>query len=283
MHFLVAMVLASGPAHPELGRVSWLRDLDAGLEQARATGKPVLLLFDEVPGCSTVRGFGRDVLSDPEVVALIEARFVPVAIFNNVSGADRRVLDEFREPAWNNPVVRVLDAQRRPLGSRFDGPYTKGAFREQLDRWLEGRAPKLERLTVSAHCFWECEARLGRLPAVQSSRVGFLGGEEVVEVEFDASRTSRQALVDEAIALDCATHVFTRSSEEHALLWPRLGARAVRTDEPLRASAKDTKYYLRRSGQPTEGLSPLEQTRVNAALRFGEDPAAARASCRSAK
>ncbi|MCU0699445.1 MAG: thioredoxin family protein [Myxococcaceae bacterium] len=283
MALIVAWLLASGPQHPELGRVTWLRDLDAGLERARTEGKPVLLLFDEVPGCSTVRGFGRDVLSDPEVVASIESRFVPVAIFNNVAGADRRVLEAFREPAWNNPVVRVLDARRRPVGARFDGPYTKEAFQAQFARWLEGGTPKVERLTVSAPCFWECEARLGRLPAVQASRVGFLAGEEVVEVEFDSSQSTRQALVDEAIALDCATHVFTRSSEEHALVSPRLGARAVRTDEPLRASPKDTKFYLRRSGQPLEGLSPLEQTRVNAALRFGEDPAAARASCRPAK
>jgi hypothetical protein len=280
---LLALIVASGPAHPELGKVSWLRDLDTGLARARAENKPVLVLFDEVPGCSTVRGFGRDVLSDAEVVALVEGRFVPVAIFNNVGGADRKVLDAFQEPAWNNPVVRVLDGEGRPIGRSFDGPLTKAAFLEQLERWLAGRAAPLERLTTSAPCFWECEARLGRLPAVQASRVGFLGGEEVVEVEFDPLRTSREALVGEAVALECASHVFTRTDAEHALLSPRFGARVVRTDEPLRVSVRDTKYYLRQAGRAVEGLSPLEQTRVNAALRFGADPDAARASCRSTK
>jgi hypothetical protein len=282
MHLLVALIVASGPAHPELGPLPWGRDLDAGLARARAENKPVLLLFDEVPGCSTVRAFGREVLSDAKVVALVEARFVPVAIFNNVGGADRRVLEAFHEPAWNNPVVRALEADGRPIGRRFDGPLTKAAFLEQLDRWLAGRTVVLERLTTSAPCFWECEARLGRLPAVQASRVGFLEGEEVVEVEFDPLVTSREALVEQAMALGCAAHVFSRSEAEHARL-ARHGARVIRTDEPTRFSERDSKFYLRRGGRSLEAMSPLEQVRVNAALRFGEDPEAARAACRPSK
>jgi len=34
----------------ELGLVSWQRNLDAGLELAASADKPVLLLFQEVPG-----------------------------------------------------------------------------------------------------------------------------------------------------------------------------------------------------------------------------------------
>jgi hypothetical protein len=34
----------------ELGLVAWQRDLDAGLALAAAADKPVLLLFQEVPG-----------------------------------------------------------------------------------------------------------------------------------------------------------------------------------------------------------------------------------------
>lgn len=34
----------------ELGRVDWLRDYDAGLARSEDTGKPMLLLFQEVPG-----------------------------------------------------------------------------------------------------------------------------------------------------------------------------------------------------------------------------------------
>lgn len=34
----------------ELGQVKWHRDFDAGLAEAKRSGKPVLLLFQEVPG-----------------------------------------------------------------------------------------------------------------------------------------------------------------------------------------------------------------------------------------
>ncbi|MBC8405592.1 MAG: hypothetical protein H8E15_10220 [Planctomycetes bacterium] len=34
----------------ELGQVKWRRDFDAGLAESKRTGKPVLLLFQEVPG-----------------------------------------------------------------------------------------------------------------------------------------------------------------------------------------------------------------------------------------
>jgi hypothetical protein len=34
----------------ELGQVRWRRDFEAGLAEAKRTGKPVLLLFQEVPG-----------------------------------------------------------------------------------------------------------------------------------------------------------------------------------------------------------------------------------------
>ena len=38
------------PGPPELGMVHWSRDLDASLARARKSGKPVLVLFQEVPG-----------------------------------------------------------------------------------------------------------------------------------------------------------------------------------------------------------------------------------------
>lgn len=38
------------PAPVELGRVAWLRDHEAAFAAARGSGKPVLLLFQEVPG-----------------------------------------------------------------------------------------------------------------------------------------------------------------------------------------------------------------------------------------
>ena len=49
----------------ELGAVQWPRGLPAALARSKASGKPVLALFDEVPGCSTVKGFGTGAVTHP--------------------------------------------------------------------------------------------------------------------------------------------------------------------------------------------------------------------------
>ena len=236
---LLCLLATLGAQPPELGRVPWLRDFEAAVKVSRETKKPMLVLFDEVPGCETVVGFGREVLSAPEIVAAITRDYVPVAVFNNISGVDAKVLQSFGEPSWNNPVVRIIDADRKALAPRFDGPYTIDAFQKAI-------APRLEKATLSAACFWECEARLGKLEAVRASRVGFLQGEEVVEVEFDASVMTRKAFLAEAAKLECANRVFTPSESAS-----------------IRYSEKDTKYFLRQSRRSTSGLTEQEQVRLN--------------------
>ncbi|NNL77559.1 MAG: hypothetical protein HKO68_14585 [Desulfobacterales bacterium] len=46
----------------EVGHVRWGRDFETALQISANTGKPVLVLFQEIPGCSGVRKFGREVL-----------------------------------------------------------------------------------------------------------------------------------------------------------------------------------------------------------------------------
>ena len=94
---------------PELGLVPWERDYETALTLAETANKPVLILFQEVPGCSTCTNFGRDVLSDPSFVAFVSKSFIPLAIYNNHPGKDAEVLAQYGEPAWNNPVMRVVD------------------------------------------------------------------------------------------------------------------------------------------------------------------------------
>jgi len=39
-----------GPDAVEWGKVGWLRDYDMAATAAKASGKPILLMFQEVPG-----------------------------------------------------------------------------------------------------------------------------------------------------------------------------------------------------------------------------------------
>jgi len=70
--------------------------------------------------------FGEGPLSFPPLVEAAETLFVPVAIRNNVEGYEQQVLERYDEPAWNNPVVRFLDARGADLIARRDGVYDLG-------------------------------------------------------------------------------------------------------------------------------------------------------------
>ena len=55
----------------EAGKVAWSRDLDAALVSSAKTGKPLLVLFQEIPGCAGCQQFGREVMSNPLIVEAI--------------------------------------------------------------------------------------------------------------------------------------------------------------------------------------------------------------------
>jgi len=49
---LYLLATTQGPTDPpvEVGAVNWSRDLDQAKKQSSETGKPVLILFQEIPG-----------------------------------------------------------------------------------------------------------------------------------------------------------------------------------------------------------------------------------------
>lgn len=120
----------------EVGTVKWGRDLPEALAASKESGKPVFLLFQEVPGYTGCKNFGRDVLSDPAVVKSIEENFVPILIHNNKGGKDAEVLKQFKEPAWNYQVVRFLDSGGKDLIPRKDGVRTVPELTQRISSAL---------------------------------------------------------------------------------------------------------------------------------------------------
>jgi hypothetical protein len=53
---------------------------------------------------------------------------------------------------------------------------------------------KTERAVFSMYCYWTGEATVGQVPGVVRTRIGSLGGNEVVEVEFDPTKTNVERL-----------------------------------------------------------------------------------------
>ncbi|MCB0687383.1 MAG: thioredoxin family protein [Saprospiraceae bacterium] len=165
----VALHASSNPE--ELGEVNWLRDLTEAQQVAKQQNKPILILFQEIPGCLTCRTYGRVVLSHPLIVETIETYFVPLAIYNNRKGKDEQVLSYYNEPSWNNPVVRMVNADKSMLQPRLNGDYTPSglvsylmsgmkkagfpipAYLPLLQEELSAVENGVEKTTLSMYCF----------------------------------------------------------------------------------------------------------------------------------
>ena len=285
--------LAASPEQvEELGVVRWSRDFEQATKQAKASGKPLFVLFTEVPGCSTVKGFGNGALSDPLIAEAIETHFIPVAVYNNVSGKDRKVLESFGEPTWNNPVVRIITHDRKPLAERFAGPYNRASLLANMTAamktakitvpsWLgllEDEASAAQGSTSQAtfhmYCFWSGESKLGDIDGVVSSKTGFKDGREVVQVTYDTGKTSYGALLAEARKRGAADGVYAASDEEESVAKQHFGSNVTRDkDRSIRGSSKDDKYQLEHHTLRLVPMTPTQASRVNSALGQRGNPA----------
>ena len=261
-----ALASKDAAAQPEeLGDVRWLRDFEQAQKLSKKTSKPMFVLFTEVPGCSTVKGFADDVLTHPLIVEAIETQFVPVVVYNNVKGKDRQVLESFSEPTWNNPVVRLMNAKREALTPRFSGPYNVASLLPSMLAALdasphatptylraleqETRAhKKAQRAVFSMYCFWSGEVKLGDMDGVLATRTGFAKGKEVVEVTYDPALTSTKALAKS------------------------FGSAPMSQDARVSSSLKDDKYQLQHSTWRHVPMTPQQASRVNAALASKRSP-----------
>jgi hypothetical protein len=274
----------------ELGRVRWERDLDLALAQPAAAGRPLFVLFQEVPGCSTCVGFGEQALSHPLLVEAIESEFTPVLVLNDQPGKDAELLARFGEPAWNNPVVRFLDGAGRDLIPRRAGVWTRHGIAERMVLALEAAGRDVpgylhdvveelashgeERATLAMSCYWSGEACIGGIPGVLATRTGSLDGREVVEALFDPGRIPYRRLLVEVVRRRCADFAFAHTPAQLESARERFGpAVALEPGAARAASDRDQKYHLRRSRLRAAELTPRQATRLNAALAAGLDPA----------
>lgn len=248
----------------ELGQVNWLRDYDVALEQSKEQGKPVLILFQEVPGCATCQRFGNKVLSNGLLVDAIENEFIPLAIHNNKGGADKKVLDKYGEPTWNNPVVRIVDENGVNIVARLSGDYTENGLANTMADALFKSGKEipvylnllLEELSLSQksesfykmYCFWSGEAHLGSKEGVIKTEPGFMDGHEVVKVTYDDAVVSEKDLDQYAQKAD---------------------------NTPVEKSSfrvdKDEQYYLKKSPYRFLPLADIQRTKINSALAKGEE------------
>ena len=282
--------LVNGTEQPvELGLVQWERDFDAAQQRAQESGKPLFVLFQEVPGCRTCVDFGQSVLSSPLLVDAIEHEFVPVAIFNNEGGGDAEIVQRFNEPASNNPVVRFLSPKGEDLIPRRDGVTSAEQIGLRMIEALEvanrpvpkylqlaveeTRAPFAHKATFSMDSYRRGEVCLAAVKGVLSTSTAVLQRREVVEVTFDPAEIDYRGLVEAVHDRQCANYVFAHMHGHLAIAEEFFGERlSLLEKRALPAAADAQKYYLRQSPLSDIELTPLQELRVNAAIAGGTDP-----------
>jgi len=251
-----------GPGNPiELGDVHWLRSMDEAQARSKSECKPILILFQEIPGCITCRTYGSEVLTHPLIVEAIETYFIPLAIYNNKGGQDAEILKRYNEPAWNNPVVRITDEKGKDLAPRLSGNYSSHGLTALMTNVLintQGKAPVFLQLltdelaaiqhgtstvTYSMYCFWSGEALFGEVNGVIKTSAGYQEGKEVVRVEFDPTVITKSKL--DKIADQSTCKQLTNGS--------------FRPDDM-------PKYYLSNSRYSEIPMTEMQKCRVNSAI-----------------
>ncbi|GJQ57932.1 MAG: hypothetical protein D8M57_04185 [Candidatus Scalindua sp. AMX11] len=263
----------------EVGSVKWGRDLDDALTKSSETGRPVFLLFQEVPGCVGCQNFGKSVLSHPLLVEAIEDLFLPVLVYNNRGGVDEVLLNRFNEPAWNYQVVRFLTGKGRDIIPRKDRIWSLGgiasrmvdalkAAKRPIPQYLESIAVENSEKNhavsaIAVHCFWTGEMVLGRIEGVVSTEAGWIDGREVTQVVYDKEKLTLQALTQKARGAKLALKVYAPGNEAEVLNDVPTG----RFDERYRkAKASDQKKQIEGwiALQELPGLTEMQKTKINA-------------------
>ncbi len=277
------------PQPEELGHVEWLRDFDLAIKESREQDKPIFLLFQEVPGCATCRNYGQEVLSHPLIVEVIETYFIPMAVYNNKGGKDREVLEYYKEPSWNNPVVRIVNKEKKDIYPRIGGNYSAlavvQAIVQTLDQQnlvvpnylyllqeeLQARVLGVETTALSMYCFWTGEKELGKMDGVIATEPGFMHGREVVLVEYNPEVLPYEKLLRAGKRTQCADQAFTNKSGEQVTAEKILGVKAVKGLGSYRAD-KDNKYYLSRTDYRCIPMIDIQAVKVNARIGAHQSP-----------
>jgi len=252
--------------HTELGNIHWFRNYDYALAKANEENKPLLIFFQEVPGCSTCRNYGEDVLTHPHIVEAIESHFVPLCVFNNKGGKDKEVLNLYNEPTWNNPVVRVVNGAGKNIVDRLNGNYSSAGLVQTINTAITESGnivppylvllekellADIEEVFLSMYCFWTGEKEISAIPGVIGTQAGFMNGKEVVKVDYDINKTNTKKIRKAAAKKSCGDDLYTSNT-------------GYRMDS-------ESKYYLQHSALKHVPMTALQATQVNRALALKED------------
>lgn len=264
----------------ELGNVNWSRSYNEALKKAQQENKPLFILFQEIPGCSTCKNYGNNLLTHPHIVESIETYFIPLAIRNNKGGIDAEILRKFKEPAWNNPVARIIDPNsEKDIVKRLNGRYDMESLISTISNGIlasnqlipeylrllhqEHSAQDIRETHLAMYCFWSGEKNLGNLNGIIETKAGFMNGSEVVKIKYDANRVDEKSLIEYAASKNCADAVYSNDKREITVANKlKLKTNKLGTFRP----DNQPKYYTYNSEYKFLPMTSLQALKVNALI-----------------
>lgn len=268
----------------ELGHVHWLRDYNEAIAQSKEKSLPIFIFFQEVPGCHTCSTFGKQVMSHPLIVEAIETHFIPLAVYNNKGGKDARILKLYKEPSWNNPVIRIVNSEGEDVVQRHASAYMPAQVVNTIQNALlasnqisptylnllyQELSDNKEEAILSMYCFWTGEREIGSMKGVISTQAGYMNGTEVVKVKYDPSLISYEDLINDSARKKCADKVYTNESNELAIAndneIPTRGLNKYKVD-------RQDKYYLSKTDFQYIPMLSIQATKSNALIAKRQSP-----------
>ena len=277
-------------ASVEVGDVRWTRDYDRALQLSEQSGKPLFLLFQEVPGCVGCRNFGNTVLRNSLLVEAIESEFVPVLLFNNRRGGiDEKLLKQFDEPSWNYQVIRFINSSEEDIIPRRDEIWTISGVASRMIETLakiertvplylqalalENDHKRIGLAAFSMACFWTGEYQLGKIEGVVSTEAGWYDNQEVTLVRYHKDRLQLKGLINRAREVRCARKIYLQPQERKGVLKKKTAP--LDLNEYRTARSSDQKKQIGRwlANHQSANLTAMQRTKVNSFFPDSRDQA----------
>ena len=140
-----------------------------------------------------------------------------------------------------------------------------------MEKELIAKNSQRETAVFAMHCFWTGEGRLGNIDGVLSTAPGFMGGREVVRVEFNPKVISFEKLLKTAKKNRVASHVYTKNKVHKKTAEKIVGKESVSNLGNFRAD-NEPKYYMSKTAYRFIPMTPLQASKVNSAIGFRQSP-----------
>ncbi len=276
----------TSPAEPlpnnpvEAGNVRWSRDFKATLIKSQESGKPIFVLFQEIPGCIGCQTFGSKVLTHPLLVEAIESEFLPVLVYNSTfDGEDKKILDQFNEPGWNYQVIRFINGAGEDIIPRKDKIWTISgvasrmiATLQKLKRpvplYLQNLVLELDntnhgQIGFAMACYWTGEYKLGKVNGVVATEAGWYDNREVTLVTYHKDIVTTKDLIDYAAREQCAQRVYSFPGDQ--LISKRLTVKPFHAENYRKAQLTDQKKQLSLWPQieKAQNMTQLQRVKLN--------------------